>query len=280
MQDRPERRSFGSQSVRVFRPLLIYSRHAYERFRLHLVGGGIAGLPPHYQSGAAGLPLIMQLNLSESSVRKLLVALGIYITALLASNTLGMKTMPLPFDQHLSVGIFMFPIVFLMTDVVGEVYGKKIAKWFVLAGIVSTALWIFYNFLSLALPWSDTTHFAYGAYETVFGTSVRIAIASIVAFAVAEYQDVLSFFFFKKHVKQGGFAVRSTLSNLWGQFLDTVLFMVIAFYGVMPTAMLVSVIFTWWLFKVAMGVVYTPLAYVGIRMLREKDDKKDAGTAG
>lgn len=218
----------------------------------------------------------MPLTLSASAVRKLLLALGIYITALIGANTLGMKTMPFLWGQHLSVGIFVFPIVFLMTDVVGEVYGKTVAKWFVMAGIASTVLWILYNFVALAVPWSDTTHFAYGAYEIVFGTSVRIAIASVIAFAVAEYQDVLSFFFFKKHVKEGGFAGRATLSNLWSQFLDTVLFMVIAFYGIMPTAMLVSIIFTWWLFKVAMGIVYTPLAYLGIKILREKD----AGTTG
>ncbi len=218
----------------------------------------------------------MSHQLSDSAVRKLLIALGIYITALIAANTLGMKTLPFFWGQHISVGVFMFPVVFLMTDVIGEVYGKKIAKWFVVAGIISTALWIAYNFLALALPWSDTTHFAYGAYETVFGTSVRIAIASIIAFAIAEYQDVISFFFFKRTVTKGGFAVRSTLSNLWSQALDTILFMVIAFYGVMPNEMLISVIFTWWLFKVAMGVIYTPLAYVGIKLLKEKD----AGTAG
>ena len=210
-------------------------------------------------------------QLSDNAVRKLLIALGIYITSLIAANTLGTKTMPFLFDQHLSVGVFMFPVVFLMTDVIGEVYGKKMAKFFVLAGIASTALWILYNFVSLAVPWSDTTHFAYGAYETVFGTSIRIALASVVAFAVAEYQDVISFFFFKRTVKEGGFWLRSTLSNLWSQFLDTVLFMVIAFAGVMPTDILISVIFTWWIFKVAMGVVYTPLAYVGIKLLKEKE---------
>lgn len=209
-------------------------------------------------------------QLSESAFRKLLIALAVYITALIASNTLGIKIMPFLFDSHLSVGVFMFPIVFLMTDIVGEVYGKKIAKFFVLSGIIATLLWIGFTFLSLAMPWSPDG-WAIGSYETVFGMSLRIAIASIVAFTIAEYQDVLSFFFFKKNIKEGGFWLRSNLSNLWSQFLDSAIFMVVAFLGIYPLPVLISLIVTWWLYKVAMGFFYTPLAYVGIKLLKEKD---------
>lgn len=199
-----------------------------------------------------------------------MIALGVYITALIASNTLGIKIMPFLFDSHLSVGVFMFPIVFLMTDVVGEIYGKKIAKFFVLAGVIATALWILFTFLSLAMPWSPDG-WAIGSYETVFGMSLRIAIASIVAFAIAEYQDVISFFFFKRTIGENGFWLRSTLSNLWSQFLDTVIFMLIAFVGIYETPVLISLIVTWWLYKVAMGFLYTPLAYLGIKLLKDKD---------
>lgn len=210
-------------------------------------------------------------SLSDSALRKLLIALAIYITALIGANTLGLKIMPFIFGSHLSVGVFMFPIVFLMTDVVGEVYGKRVAKWFVLAGIVSTALYIVFNFLSVSMPWAEKGLWVKDSYEQVFGMSLRIAIASLVAFAVAEYQDVLSFFFFKKQFAKEGFWLRSTLSNLWSQFFDTVLFMVIAFYGVYETGLLISIIISWWLYKVLMGFLYTPLAYVGIRLLRDKD---------
>ena len=213
-------------------------------------------------------------QLSERSLKKLMLALGVYITALIASNTLGLKIMPFLFDSHLSVGVFMFPIVFLMTDVIGEVYGKRIAKFFVLAGITSTLLWIAFSVISLAAPWSPDGHWAMGHYETIFGVSLRIAVASIIAFAVAEYQDVISFFFFKKQFGEKKFWLRSTLSNVWSQFLDTVLFMVIAFFGVYDTQVLLSLIITWWLYKVAMGVLYTPLSYAGIWLLKDKDGSK------
>lgn len=210
-------------------------------------------------------------QLSESALRKVLIALAIYITSLVAANTLGIKIMPFLFDSHLSVGVFMFPVVFLMTDVIGEVYGKKVAKFFVLSGIISTSLFILYNVISIWAPWAAEGAWVKDSYEQVFGVSFRFAVASLIAYAVGEYQDVLAFFFTKKRFEKSGFWLRSFLSNVWSQFFDTVLFMTIALYGIYPDKVLISIIFTWWIFKVAMGIVYTPLAYVGIRLLKGKE---------
>jgi uncharacterized integral membrane protein (TIGR00697 family) len=202
---------------------------------------------------------------------RLFIALTLYITSLIAANTLGLKIMPFPFGLHLSVGVFCFPVVFLMTDVVGEVYGKKIARMFVIAGFVSTALFILYSVMSLYAPWSESGLWVKDGYDQVFGISVRIAIASLVAFGVGEYQDVLAFFFLKGKLEIKQFWLRSNLSNLWSQFFDSLIFMTVAFWGVYPTSTLISIIISWWLFKVAMGLAYTPLSYVGIYLLRDKN---------
>jgi uncharacterized integral membrane protein (TIGR00697 family) len=66
------------------------------------------------------------------------------------------------------------------------------------------------------------------------------------------------------------FWLRSFLASLWSQLLDTVLFMAIAFYGVYPNPVLFSIMVTWWLYKVLMGVLYTPLLYGGLWLLRGK----------
>lgn len=213
----------------------------------------------------------MPTALDERNTKKIVLALALYLASLFAANTLGLKIMPFILGLHVSVAIFSFPFVFLTTDVIGEVYGKRIAKLFVLAGFLSTAMFVLYSFLSLALPWDAAGEWVHPAYNTVFGISLRIAIASLVAYAVAEYQDVISFFFFRKWFGEKKFWLSSNLSNLWSQLLDSVLFMVIAFAGVYPTPVLVRIIITWWLFKFAMGFVYTPLSYVGIRLLRNKD---------
>ena len=208
------------------------------------------------------------IQFSEKSFKKILIALAIYLTSLFAANTLGLKIMPFLFGSHLSVAVFSFPVVFLMTDVVGEVYGKRIAKFFVLAGFLSTALFIAYSFVSLVLPWSPDGEWAKDGYNTIFGVSARIAIASLVAFLIAEYQDVISFFFLREKMGVKFFWLRSFLSNLWSQLLDTAIFMVIAFAGIYQTPVLISIIITWWLYKVAMGMLYTPLSYLGIMFLR------------
>src|SRR3989339_655100 len=210
------------------------------------------------------------LQLSESSFKKLLITLAIYLTSLFAANTLGLKIMPFLFGSHLSAAVFSFPIVFLTTDVVGEVYGKRVAKLFVLTGFISTALFIGYSFLSLAMTWSAEGEWVRQGYNQVFGISIRIAIASLVAFLIAEYQDVFSFFFFREKLKIKFFWLRSLLSNLWSQLLDTTIFMIIAFYGIYSTPTLISIIISWWLYKVAMGALYTPLSYIGIYLLRDK----------
>ena len=208
-------------------------------------------------------------TLDARSTRKIFIALAIYLASLFASNTLGLKIMPVPFGLHVSVSVFFFPFVFLMTDVIGEVYGKRLAKYFVLAGFVSTVLFVLYSLLSLAMPWDPAGLWVQASYGQVFGVTARIATASVIAFIVGEYQDVISFFFFRDRWSGKKFWLRSMFATVWSQFLDTVLFMSIAFYGVYSNHTLLGIIISWWLFKTAMGVLYTPLLYAGLWFFRD-----------
>jgi uncharacterized integral membrane protein (TIGR00697 family) len=120
------------------------------------------------------------------------------------------------------------------------------------------------------LPWSEAGLWAQDSYNTIFGISTRVAVASLAAFIIAEYQDVVTFFFLRKKLGTGLFWLRSNLSNLWSQLLDSAIFMIIAFAGVYPTHTLINIIITWWLYKVVMGLFYTPLSYVGLRLLKDR----------
>ncbi len=208
---------------------------------------------------------------TEKDYKKILICLTLYLSSLFAANTLGLKLMPFLFGTHLSVAVFCFPIVFIMTDVIGEVYGKKMAKNFVYAGILSIFLFLLYSFISMIMPWAQVSLWAKDGYNLVFGISVRFSIASIIAYAIGEYQDVISFFFFKKYTGGKMFWLRSNLSNLWSQLIDSTIFMFIAYLGLMPVKTILLIIIPWWLYKVFMGFLYTPLSYVGIHLLRDKN---------
>lgn len=218
------------------------------------------------------------ITFSERALLKLLAALAIYLTSLFASNTLGLKIMPFLFGTHLTVSVWFFPVVFLGTDIIGEVYGKKVARAFVFAGFIATALFTLYSLLCLAMPWSADGLWAKEGYEAMFGVSARMAVASLVAFLVAEYQDVVVFFFLRNRFGTSRFWLRSFVSNLWSQLLDSVLFMLIAFAGVYEWNVLISVTLTLWLFKVLIGALYTPLSYVGIYLLRDRESSEPPRT--
>lgn len=199
--------------------------------------------------------------------KKLSIALTLYLAALFAANTLGVKLMPFLFGTHLSTAIFAFPIVFLMTDVVGEVYGRETSRLFVRLGFIGTLIFLIFNLISNVVP-ASPVFMMNGAYNQIFGLSLRFTLASLVAFVIGEYQDVFTFFFFKRMFNNRWFGLRSFLSNVWSQFVDSAIWFVIAFVGVYSFKVIVLTMIPWWLFKVGMGVLYTPLSYLGLRLLR------------
>ena len=211
----------------------------------------------------------------ELDYKKILISLTLYISSLFAANTLGIKLMPFLFGTHLSVAVFSFPIVFCMTDIIGEVYGKKMANNFVFAGIISITLFLLYSLVSTIMPWAQEGLWVKDGYNQIFGLSVRFSIASLVAFAIGQYQDVVSFFFLKKRIGEKKFWLRSNLSNIWSEFFDSAIFMFIAYLGILPVKTILFIIIPWWAYKIFMGFLYTPLSYLGIRLLKGKNEVKD-----
>lgn len=199
---------------------------------------------------------------------RIIIALTLYLVSLFASNTLGLKIMPFIFGTHLSVAVFFFPFVFLTTDVIGQVYGKQMAKNFVWAGFISILVFLLYSIISIIIPWSQDGMWAKEAYNTIFGISFRMSIASILAYIIAEYQDVIAFFFFKKKLNNQAFWLQSNLSNLWSQLFDTFIFMFVAFGGIYSFKTIILMGIPWYLYKVLMGIFYTPLSYLGINLLQ------------
>lgn len=200
---------------------------------------------------------------------------ALFIGALVLANTLGSKITTLA-GIRVSVGIFFVPILFLITDVLGEVHGRKKAQTLVLSSIVINIFTILMIFLCIKVPpnpaWGKQLEF-----ESIFGSSIRITLASLVAFALSQLHDVWSFAYWKTRTRGKYLWLRNNVSTIISQLLDSSIFMFVAFYGISErytVGFIVSLIIPYWLFKVIFALIDTPLCYLLVRWLKTSGWKK------
>jgi uncharacterized integral membrane protein (TIGR00697 family) len=204
---------------------------------------------------------------------KLSFLLGLFVSLIIGMNLLGGKVTEL-FGISVSVAIFMVPVTFLITDIVAEVHGKKMSRRFVYIGMVSIVVMLGYTALSVALPAHERYAFN-EEYITIFGSSLRIMVASVVAFFLSQLHDVWAFEFLKKRTGGKFLWLRNNLSTMVSQAIDSLVFMFIAFYQVAPqfTALFViELAIPYYLFKILFAALDTPFVYLGVRWLRDKSE--------
>lgn len=197
--------------------------------------------------------------------------LGFFIAALLLANTLGIKIISL-FGIRMPVGVFFIPIIFLITDIVAEVHGKKKAKSFVYIAMFVLLFTLAAMYIFVKVPpnplWDGQEHYAF-----IFGSSVRIVIASFIAFSISQFHDVWTFHKLKEKTKGKYLWLRNNVSTTFSQLIDTTIFMFVAFYHVSPkftVPFIISLIIPYWLFKIAFALIDTPFIYIGKWWLRKE----------
>lgn len=187
---------------------------------------------------------------------------------------LGGREIPLAFFNVLSVsaGTIVFPILFLITDVVAEVHGRKKVQEFIMIGVASMLVMIIAVWIAVQLPASERSLDG-GAFNTVLGVSIRMAIASVIAFVVAQLHDVWAFEFWKRKTSGRFLWLRNNASTIVSQLIDSVVFMFIAFYRTAPmwdATFVVSLIIPLWLIKILLAGIDTPFAYLGVWWMKKK----------
>lgn len=202
---------------------------------------------------------------------KVHVLLGLFIAALVTANLLGTKITTLV-GVSVSVGIFAYPITFLVTDIVEEVEGKRKTRNFIYAGFAALVLVLILTSLSVILP--AASRYDYNEeYKIVFASSLRIIVASLIAFLISQFHDLWAFNLLKKKTKGRFLWLRNNLSTIVSQFIDTMLFMFIAFYHMTPkftAGFVLSLAIPYWLLKILMAVIDTPFVYLGAWWLRKQ----------
>ncbi|MDA3948123.1 MAG: queuosine precursor transporter [Spirochaeta sp.] len=201
---------------------------------------------------------------------------ALFVGTIVAANLMGTKVIPFftiaGFEFTASVGIFLFPISFLVTDIMAEIWGGKAVQSLIGATVVILLVVLTATAAATIIPPADRFAANNDAYLTIFRSSLRITVASIVAFILSQTHDVWAFELWKRVTHGRMLWLRNNLSTMVSQLIDSVVFMLIAFWMVGDRFtigfVLGSMVPPYYVLKVLMALVDTPFVYLGVRLLR------------
>ena len=220
--------------------------------------------------------MVFNLN-TEKSKKIYLYLAATFIAALVVCNLIANKfiAIDLGFKTFvISAGVLPYPITFLITDILSEIYGKKKTARIVWAGFgaslfVLGVLLLAQQFTAIAgSPVDDET------FNKVFGNSWRVIFASMTAYLCAQLIDVRIYHFWKEKTAGKHLWLRNNFSTVFSQLVDTTLVVCVLFLGVRSHSEIIQFIFDGWLFKMLCAFIDTPLLYASTAFIRNKLDLK------
>jgi len=203
------------------------------------------------------------------------VVTALFVTSLIVSNIVAVKLFTIG-GLVLPAGVILFPVAYIIGDILTEVYGFARARQVIWTGffcnlVAVMAIWITGR-LTPAPFWTigifDSPEAAQLAYEAILGFAQRLLLASFLAYLVGEFLN--SIVLAKLKVRTGGrfLWMRTIASTVVGEGADSVVFITIAFWGVFPAYALGQAILSQWLFKVAFETLATPFTYLVVNALK------------
>jgi uncharacterized integral membrane protein (TIGR00697 family) len=209
---------------------------------------------------------------TERYLLGLLILSGLFVAALVVCNLIATKFTEIDLGFHtftVSVGILPYPLTFLVTDILSEVYGKRRANQVVLVGFVASALVIGVVHLALAFP-ALSFGASDAAFVEIFGKTWRLVTASMIAYLVAQLVDVQMFHYWKKLTRGKHLWLRNNASTIGSQLLDTIVVITILFWDDPDVSgdSMFSMIRDGWIFKMLCALCDTPLAYGAVALFR------------
>jgi len=205
--------------------------------------------------------------------------ISFYILCVVLTEVMSSKTFPITkigsFDIHASVVIFVLPFIYAANDIIVEVFGKQRAQSIVRSSLFMIFFLLCFSLLATHLPPTKRFASTEPAYDTVFGISARFSAASLFAFAISEFSDVLIFAKLREKFGKKRLWLRTNVSNFISEFFDTALFMTLAFYSfdmsvVSNFSFIAGLAIPYWLLRCGMSIIETPLVYLGVRWLKNE----------
>lgn len=189
---------------------------------------------------------------------------GLYIwipVSVIIANIQVTKTVEL-FGFEATLGNIVYATSFLATDILNENYGKKAAAKAV--GIGFFALIVMTVLMNLAIFFEPSpSDFVQESMSVIFGLMPRIAAASLAAYGISQLHDIWAYTFWKQKRPENSYIwLRNNASTMISQLIDSVIFTLIAFYGVFPGDVLIQIVLTTYILKWAVAVADTPFIYL------------------
>ncbi len=208
-----------------------------------------------------GIDPLSQSDRSEE--RAFILLVSIFVGTLVISSVLASKIISI-FGLFVPAGVLAYCVTFVVTDVISEIWGKERASRVVFSGFI--ALLVTLLLIRIALSWDAAPFWGeQEAFSTVLGSTSRIIVASFIAYLASQYHDVWAFHIWKKVTGERHLWVRNTASTVVSQFIDTLIFITIAFYGTMPVFPLVK---GQYFIKVLIALLDTPFVYLLVILIR------------
>jgi len=199
-----------------------------------------------------------------------LLVVATFITCLITANIIAVKLVDLG-GLIVDAGIVIFPVSYIVGDVLTEVYGFKQARRVIWLGFFCNLLAVIGIVIGQGLPAAGFWD-AQAAYDRILGYTPRLLIASFIAFLVGEFANSYVLARMKVATKGRWLWSRTITSTIVGQAFDSVIFIFIAFWGTSPSDALLSSMLTQWLFKVAYEALATPLTYIVVNFIKRKEN--------
>ncbi|KKR43886.1 MAG: hypothetical protein UU10_C0003G0023 [Parcubacteria group bacterium GW2011_GWF1_40_6] len=192
-----------------------------------------------------------------------------FVSVLLISNVASTKIVDLKWFTF-DGGTLLFPLSYIFGDILTEVYGYKKSRGVIWLGffmaLLMSIVFIIVGKLPAAVDWNNQA-----AYDAILGLTPRIVGASLIAYFFGEFSNSFVLAKMKILTKGKWLWTRTIGSTLVGELVDSTLFILIAFVGVLPNSLLVTLIISNYIFKTGIEILFTPATYRVVKFLKTKE---------
>ena len=217
----------------------------------------------------------LSLPQTKEAYRMYMILATLFISSLVVSNLIFQKFFFWDFfgiyTFEISVGILPYPITFLITDIISEVFGKKKANQIVTAGIFASLFSLLIVSVSAAVPATQWSPITDAIFDQVFGATVIAVFASMLAYLFAQYIDIQIFHFWKRITKGKHLWLRNNFSTFSSQFIDTAtVLLLLCSTGIISWDRFGALLLNGFLFKILIAALDTPLLYLFVYLIRKR----------